>query len=472
MTLGSVKFRVGVAGLLGVLLAVWAGPLAGGTSSAPLDLQQLIDEAQPGAVITLGPGPWQGGVTIDKPLSLLGGGLAVIDGGGQGSVIAVSADDVTLQGLIIRNSGNRLDREDAGITTDFSSGLRVVDNRLENVLFGMFLRHANQAVVSENFIGGMELFIARRGDGIRMWQSSGALVENNVIANGRDTVFWFADQVTVRGNHVADSRYGLHFMYSDGAVVEGNLLENNSVGAFLMYSTDLTVLDNVFRNNRGPSGYGMGIKDVDGLLVKGNRFVENRSGFYADNSPSRVGVTHLIEGNVFAYNNVGVLLGSTVARNVFTGNAFIDNAEQAASDSTGGLGDNQWLYQGVGNHWSDFAGFDANGDGIGDMAYQIDNLFTDLVERYPALAFFTGTQAARAIDMASQTFPHLRAEPMLTDESPLIAVPAFDPAVFASPGPSRLVLVVLSLLLLALASGVMMGGRLPVEPFKGFGGTT
>ena len=285
---------------------------------------------------------------------------------------SVKSSAVTLNGLIIRNSGTRLDQENSGISSEFTPDIRIENNKFESVLFGVFLRHADRALISGNEIGGMDLFIARRGDGIRIWQSEDAVVENNYMHNGRDAVFWFTDRVTVRSNHVTDSRYGLHFMYSDEALVEGNLLENNSVGAFLMYSTDLTVLNNIFRNNKGPSGYGLGIKDVDGLLVQGNRFTENRSGFYADNSPSRVGVTHLIDGNVFAFNDIGVLLGSTVARNTFTGNAFLDNAKQAASDGTGGLGDNSWADDGVGNYWSDFAGFDANEDGVGDIAYQID----------------------------------------------------------------------------------------------------
>ncbi|HJP15827.1 MAG TPA: nitrous oxide reductase family maturation protein NosD [Acidimicrobiales bacterium] len=453
-----------------VLTFVFFGLVMGTESSEatlqPGDLQLLIDKAEPGDVIVLEPGVWEGGVLINKPLSLIGGGEAIIDGGGEGSVITVKSSAVTLNGLIIRNSGTRLDQENSGISSEFTPDIRIENNKFESVLFGVFLRHADRALISGNEIGGMDLFIARRGDGIRIWQSEDAVVENNYMHNGRDAVFWFTDRVTVRSNHVTDSRYGLHFMYSDEALVEGNLLENNSVGAFLMYSTDLTVLNNIFRNNKGPSGYGLGIKDVDGLLVQGNRFTENRSGFYADNSPSRVGVTHLIDGNVFAFNDIGVLLGSTVARNTFTGNAFLDNAKQAASDGTGGLGDNSWADDGVGNYWSDFAGFDANEDGVGDIAYQIDNLFFNLVERHPSLSFFNGTPAALFIDMASQAFPHLRADPILIDESPLIELPEFNPTPFPAPSSSRFALILFSTLFLILAALIMTNDRFKSKPLK------
>ncbi len=457
-----------------VLVAGTLAPLAGPAMAAgdePGGLQALIDAAEPGGELTLMAGTYDGGVTIDKPLTISGEGWPVIDGHGDGSVITVAAPDVTIRGVVIANSGNRLDREDSGITSDRSPRISIVGNRFENVLFGMFLRHAHDAEIRDNEIGGMDLFIARRGDGIRIWQSTGAVVEGNHVANGRDSVFWFADGVTVRNNHVEDGRYGLHFMYSDGAVVEGNVLERNSVGAFLMYSTDLAMTGNVFRSNRGPSGYGLGLKDVDGLAVSGNRFIENRVGLYADNSPSKVELHHRLESNVFAFNNIGVLLGSTVARNVFTGNAFVDNGVQVASDGTGGLLDNEWSYEGVGNHWSDFAGFDANGDGIGDIAYEIDNLFTDLVERYPEIAFFTGTPAAQAVDMASQTFPSLRPEAILTDDSPLIRIPAIPPVPMPVEVTSRVFVLLVSLGLLLAALVVMAGGRFRFSDQTVSGGT-
>lgn len=452
------------------LIATMAGPVV--AAPGEVSLQDVIDAADPGDIVTLTAGTYDGGITIDKPLTLVGEGWPVIDGGGEGSVVTVVAPDVTIRGVVIANSGNRLDRENSGITSDLSPRLRIIDNRFQNVLFGMFLRHAHGAEIRDNEIGGMDLFIARRGDGIRIWQTTDAVVEGNHVANGRDSVFWFADRVTVRNNHVEDGRYGLHFMYSDDAFVEGNVLENNSVGAFLMYSTDLTMTGNVFRSNRGPSGYGLGLKDVDGLTASGNRFVENRVGLYADNSPSKVDLYHHLESNVFAFNNIGVLLGSTVARNVFTGNAFIDNSVQVASDSTGGLLDNEWSYEGVGNHWSDFAGFDADSDGIGDIAYQIDNLFTDLIERYPEMAFFSGTPAAQAVDMASKTFPSLRPEPILTDDSPLIRIPAFPPAPMTTEATSGMVVLVASLGLLLAALVVMAGGRFRFSDRIVLGGTT
>ncbi|MDP6901461.1 MAG: nitrous oxide reductase family maturation protein NosD [Acidimicrobiales bacterium] len=427
------------------------------------DLQRLIDQAEPGAVIDLEAGVYTGGVSIDKPLTLRGTNWPVVDGHGVGSVIKIQAPNVTIEGLIIRNSGSRLDQEDAGISSNASPRIKIRANRFENVLFGMFLRRSNEAHILDNQIEGMDLFIARRGDGIRLWQSSDAIVEGNHLTGGRDAVFWFTDQITVRRNHVEDGRYGLHFMYSDEANVHENLLENNSVGAFLMYSTDLVVTSNTFKSNRGPSGYGLGIKDVDGLTAQQNWFVGNRSGLYVDNSPSKVGESHTITHNVFAFNNVGALLGSTVARNTFTQNAFIDNGEHVSSDGTGNLQANNWSKDDIGNYWSDYSGFDADNNGIGDITYRVDNLFGDLRTKYPNLDFFSGTLAATAIDMAGQAFPHLRPDPILTDSAPLIAPPNLPPISFEHNDSKKATSIITSAVLLTTGLAVIRRCRFDNE---------
>ena len=467
---GSARGRRWLTGGL-VVAAVAVATIATGIEAVgqadtdPGDLQAIIDEADDGSTIVLDGATYDGGVTIDKPLTLRGEDWPVIDGGGEGTVITVTATDVTLEGLVIRGSGSNLDHEDSGVSSDDSHRIHVIDNRFEDVLFGAFLRGSDEVVVSGNDISSKDLFIARRGDGLRLWESHDSLVENNVIQGARDSVFWFCDRLTVRDNVVADGRYGLHFMYSDDSVVERNVLRDNSVGGFLMYSLRLTVTDNVLQANRGPSGYGLGLKDMDGVTATGNRFVGNRVGLYLDNSPSAAGVEQHWENNVFAFNDTGVLIRPSVKNNVFWDNAFIDNVEQVAIDGSGTIEENVWAVDGRGNHWSDFAGYDADGDGIGDVAYHVDDLFSDLTDRYPSLSFFQATPAAQTVDMAARAFPDLRPQPKVTDDSPLTGMPSFPamPAT-ADEGPSTLSVALASLLLLAIA-GALIGLAHPTARF-------
>ena len=98
--------------------------LSGGTASAqdaPFDLQAAIDAAQPGAVIQVPPGVYQGNFVIEKPITLEGIDWPVLDAGDEGHVIEIlEAPDVTVRGLVIRNSGARLDKENAGIAVTVS----------------------------------------------------------------------------------------------------------------------------------------------------------------------------------------------------------------------------------------------------------------------------------------------------------------------------------------------------------------
>jgi len=433
--------------LLVVTAVLGVAPTTSIAQSAPIDLQAIIDSAPEGSTVELGSGTYVGGVTIDKPLTITGHDWPIIDSGGQGTVIEVTAPDVTIKNLVIRGSGASLDREDSGISV-LEPRVTITDNRLEDVLFGIFLRTSPDSLIANNLVGAKDIFVANRGDGIRLWESAGTTVEGNVIDGGRDTVFWFTDNVVVRNNQISGGRYGLHFMYSDGAVIEGNVLSSNSVGAFMMYSYDVTIRNNVMADNSGPSGYGLGLKDMDDFDISGNRFVSNRVGMYLDNSPSAAGSEGWIEDNLFAYNQIGASFLPAVKNNNFSGNTFIDNVEQVGITSSGHFVGNAWSVNGRGNYWSDFAGYDADGDGVGDVAYKVDNLYNTLTDEYPDLAFFNETPASKAIGLAAQMFPVLRPDPIIEDEHPLVDRPRLAP-IQTLGGSTSIGLLAASLLMLA-----------------------
>jgi nitrous oxidase accessory protein len=395
------------------------------------ELQVMIDGAEPGSVLEVPSGTYTGGIVIDKPLTLVGIGDPVIDAKGEGDVVQITSSEVTVEGFVIRASGISVTNADAGIVAGDPeqriADVKVLDSRIEDVLFGISLERVDGAELSGNRILGKDLNPSRRGDSIKVFESTSVLIDGNRIVGGRDLALWYGADIVVRGNRLEQSRYGLHSMYSNEVLLEDNVIRDNSVGAFLMYGTGLRVERNVFSDNYGPSGYGLGLKDVDGVDVVGNRFVANRIGLFNDNSPTEPEPLHHVTNNVFAFNEVGVLLMPSVRRNVFNDNAFIDNTDQVALTTTGQLKDDEWSEDGKGNYWSDYAGYDADGDGIGDREYKVDDLFSSMKDSHPNLVFLTGTPAARAIDMAGRAFPDLRPEPKLVDPSPQVAIPELPP---------------------------------------------
>jgi nitrous oxidase accessory protein len=181
---------------------------------------------------------------------------------------------------------------------------------------------------------------------------------------------------------------------------------------------------------------------------------------YLDNSPWSYDQYQYLRRNLFAYNDIGVLFLPSVKRNEFSENAFIDNGEQVGVQGSGDFSGNAWSIDGVGNYWSDFAGYDADGDGMGDVPYRLEDLYSTLTDRHPELAFFSETPAAKAVDLAARMFPVLRPRPKVEDQHPLLSVPELPPIATAtsSPGPA---LLTLSGLLLAAAAVIVTipGGR-------------
>ena len=135
----------------------------------------------------------------------------------------------------------------------------------------------------------------------------------------------FSSNSIVRNNIVEQSRYGIHTMSSNNLLVESNVLRHNSVGVYMMYGNGVMLRNNLFYDNRGSSGYGVGMKDVEQAVLTGNRLVSNRVGLYLDNSPRAAGITVQVDHNLFAYNEIGVTLQPLVTRHLFTRNIFQEN---------------------------------------------------------------------------------------------------------------------------------------------------
>lgn len=384
-------------------------------------LQEIVDAQPAGATVTVPEGTYHGSLAIERPLTIVSAGKVVIQGSGEGDVVKITAPDVTLRGFDIRGTGTSLDRENAGIVVT-SPRVTIEDNDLTDVLFGIYLKGSPDSVIRGNRISSKPLPEPRRGDAIRLWQSSGSLIERNVVHGSRDVIIWFSNGVVLRSNRVTGGRYGMHFMYSSDNILEDNVLTDNSVGTFLMYSRNLTLRRNVLARNRGPSGFGIGLKDMDGLIAEDNIVVGNRVGLHLDNSPSEVDVVHNIRRNVFSYNDIGVGFLPNVTRNRFTENTFHDNVEQVAILGSGTLRGNDFAVDGRGNYWSDYRGFDLDGDGIGDQTYKAQAFFENLIDRHPRMRLFLFSPAQHALEMAARAFPVVAPNPKVEDPAPLLAM--------------------------------------------------
>lgn len=357
-------------------------------------------------------------IFVDKSVTLIGIDDPVIDGEGEGTVVTIAVDDVYMSGFTIRNSGINITHGDSGLIIQ-AKRVTVEDNILENVLFGINFTNAQDGIARNNIIRGYEFELAKRGDGMSVYSSSNVRLEANHISMTRDIFVWYADDIVIIDNTFTDARYGLHVWFSDDAWVERNHIVSNSVGVYLIHSTGLRMLNNDLSYNRGPSGYGIALKEMDDVILRDNWLISNRVGLYLDNSPSLYEGFNQHTGNVFAYNDIGIVQLPGVERNVFIGNIFLDNIQQVSVFGRANLQGNIWTVDNQGNYWSDYVGYDAETDGIGDIAYRAENLFDSLTDEHPSLRFFTYSPASQAIDFAASAFPSLRPKPLLIDVAPM-----------------------------------------------------
>lgn len=381
------------------------------------ELATAVASAKEGDTIEVESGTFNGSLQIDKSLTLIGKNWPIIDGQNNGTVVNISAPDTTIRGFVIKNSGQSLDHENSGIAVVAPRAV-IENNRFEGTLFGIYLKESHNSIIRGNQISSKDLEVQRRGDAIRLWYSTDVLIEDNVVQKGRDVVLWYSERLLLRNNRISDGRYGLHFMYCDDARIESNLLIDNSVGAFLMYSRRVHMRSNTIAGNRGPSGYGVGLKDMDDTVIMDNLFIDNRIGAHLDTSPREVDSIGEFSGNVFAYNDIGVELMPSVRHNLFSSNSFVENEQQVAVAGGGTILENSWTVNGRGNYWSDYAGYDADGNGQGDLEYRSERLFENLMEHQPLLRLFIYSPASNAIDFAARAFPLVKPKPKLVDASP------------------------------------------------------
>ena len=397
---------------------------APGVMFAEPSLQKLIDQAAEGESISLDADRYLGPVIITKSVILDGQNRVVIDGQGKDSVIHIKADGVVIKNLTIQNSGDSHDQVDAGILIR-SSHNRILNNRIQNTLFGIDLQEAHDNEVIGNDISSKNVSLGVRGDGIRGWASHRNIFRKNRIHDSRDMVIWYSNDNLIEENEAWNNRYSLHFMFAGGNTVRKNRYHHNAVGIFLMYSRDATIEHNVIKYSTGGTGVGIGLKESDNMTIKHNQIVYCTAGMYFDLSPFQPDRYNFVKANEIAYNVIGVDFNSALPRNIFKGNAFIDNLETIKVHGNGTVTESVW----EGNYYSDYQGFDRDNDGYGDAVHHQDIYLDTLWMDDDWVRFFYGSPVISVVNLLAKLAPISEPRRLMSDQSPVFNI---DPSVLYS----------------------------------------
>ncbi|HAB52761.1 MAG: nitrous oxide reductase [Ignavibacteria bacterium RIFOXYB2_FULL_35_12] len=350
----------------------------------------------------------EGNIIVDKQITIIGTDDPVIDGKDDGEIFTVTADNVQISGLVIKNSGTSYLKENAGIRLEEVSNCRISNNKFVNNFFAIYLAKSSSCEISNNYIVGVKKRESNSGNGIHLWYCRDVSINNNTILNHRDGIYFeFVRNGRIRNNYSEGNlRYGLHFMFSDSCEYRENTFENNGAGVAVMYTKNVLMEKNYFRHNWGTASYGILLKDISDSKISFNQFEENTVGIFIEGC-SRI----LVQKNDFRKNGWAIKLMANSMGNIFNENNFIANSFDVSTNSKQNFNTFEK------NYWSSYSGYDLNKDGYGDVPFRPVTMFSMIVEKQPTSLILLNGLFIKLLDVAESIIPALTPE-ALTDSKP------------------------------------------------------
>ncbi|MEE9438343.1 MAG: nitrous oxide reductase family maturation protein NosD [Saprospiraceae bacterium] len=313
-------------------------------------------------------------INITKSIILRTDGEVIVDGENKGSVFNISADNVVIDGFVIKNVEQSYIKEYAAIHFYKSRNFTVSNNILENVFFGVLIEKSHDGKIFNNQISSFGKEESSSGNGIHIWHSSRIEVHDNVVHNMRDGIYFeFVTKSKIFNNKSYNNlRYGLHFMFSNNDDYYNNTFSHNGAGVAVMFSKFITMTGNTFIDNWGASSYGLLLKEIYDAEIVNNKFQRNTTGITLEGS-TRINYLE----NDFINNGWAVKVTGACYKNDFRHNNFIGNSFDLSYN--GQINDNKF----DSNYWSNYAGYDLDKDGIGDVPFRPVKLFSYIVNQTP-----------------------------------------------------------------------------------------
>jgi len=370
-----------------------------------MTLQQAIDMASDGDTILVSRGRYTGNIVINKTITLKGEHWPSIVAN-KGNIVEIKAPGVKIEGFILTySSKDSHGLEDTAIYVRKGANDAVIqNNRFKEVLFGIWNVEGNNLTIKDNVIKGIkELEIEKRGNCINLTSSQHVKIINNRLDYCRDGIYMeLSHNATVVGNEISHARYAVHTMWVDRCRFIKNTVHDSIVGMAIMYTDYGEVKDNFAYGN---STHGILLLQAVKSKIIGNISIANTKGMFIYNS-----VYNTIESNLIMNNQLGIHNWGGSEDNIIKGNSIIDNEIQvkfvAAKSQT-------WN----GNYWSDYLGWDMQGDGYGDTPYEANTLVDQLFWRYPLVKLFYTSPALHLLWLLDKEFPIFDV-PTVVDNSP------------------------------------------------------
>jgi nitrous oxidase accessory protein len=405
--------KVAVAILLSLLASFSAAgkTIIVGPRQHVTSLKQAIELAKDRDTILLQAGVYkEGALIVTKSLSIIGQNNPVLDGESKYEILLVSGKNILVRGIQFRNSGYSALNDYASVKLVDCANVTLENNTIINSYFAIHISNTTMAVVRNNTISGSPKSEQLTGNGIHLWKSDRALIENNRVKGHRDGIYFeFVTLSHIRKNHSEKNiRYGLHFMFSNDDTYTDNTFRDNGAGVAVMYSKKVKMENNHFEQNWGPSAYGILLKDISDSYIIHNIFLKNTVGIHLEGT-SRMDIRR----NTFRENGWAVKVQASCEDNYFHHNNFTGNSFDVGTNGT------LVLNKFENNYWDKYEGYDIRKDGIGDIPYHPVSMYSIIAEQNPNALLLLRSFTVQLLDKAEKAIPGLTPE-NLVDSKPLM----------------------------------------------------
>ena len=375
---------------------------------------QAVEMAEPGEEIVVRGGTYrEGNIAIKKSVQLRGVDFPVVDGENQYEIFTIQAPGVTIEGFRLINAGKSTLKDMAAIRVDHQHHFSICGNEIQNAQFAIYLAYATDGIVEDNFLEGEAQDEISSGNGVHCWYARRLFIANNTILRHRDGIYLeFTDSSRIIGNWSEQNvRYGLHFMFSNNDVYNDNTFLNNGAGVAVMFSKKIGMYRNRFERNWGTASYALLLKEIYDADLQHNLFISNTIGILME------GATRIeYKNNLFQSNGWAIQMTGGCIDNHFTENAFVSNSQDMVVNSS--VNNNTF----DGNYWSEYAGYDLDRDGFGDVPHRPVKLFSYITSQTPEAIVLLRSFFVDLLNFAEKVSPVLTPANVL-DNKPLLQQP-------------------------------------------------